>query len=207
MFITDRHRSKGRDNLSVIADVLRGGCRWIQYREPDLNDADFYTECLKVRELCDDVGAGLIVNDRLDIASLVRADGIQLGVNNLPVEVVREHMGMDLLIGFSAHNVEEAISATWMGADFIIYSPLFMLSHKDSPHEPHGIEGAKDILGKIKVPVFFLGGVKFSDLEDLAGVIKPLRIATVSMISEAEDIKAAVEQALYILNPAFEQNI
>ena len=199
MFITDRHRSKGRDNLTVIRAALEGGIRLIQYREPDLSDNEFYGECLKIKELCDEVGASLIINGRLDVAALVRAPGLHLGKNGLPLRVIKEYMGDDFIVGYSAHTIEEAITAAWEGADYISFSPIFRLAHKDSPFNPHGIEGAKKAISKIKVPVFLLGGIHISDLKDLTGAISPLRIAAVSMISEADDIKAAAEEATGIL--------
>jgi thiamine-phosphate pyrophosphorylase len=199
MFITDRTRSKGRSNLDVVRLALEGGAKRIQYREPELRDHDLYNECLKLRELCAETGAGLIVNDRLDVAALVRADGVHLGKNDLPLRVVKEYMGDDFLVGYSAHTVEEAITAAWEGADYITFSPMFPLSHKKSPHSPHGIEGSREVLKKVKIPVFFLGGIQLADLKNLVKAIQPMRVACVSMISEAEDITATVEEALSIL--------
>jgi len=207
LFITDRHRSLGRDNISVIKAALKGGCRWIVYREPDLDDGAFYEECLKIREITGEVGAGLIVNDRLDVAALVRAEGIHLGRGDLPLKVVKEYMGEDFLVGYSAHTFQEAITSTWEGADYITYSPMFRLSHKETPHKPHGVDGAREVLRKIQVPVFFLGGIGLSDLKELVGAVHPMRVASVSMISEAEDIVAAVEEALAIVEPALRRDL
>lgn len=205
LFITDRHRSLGRDNETVVRKALEGGCRWIQYREPDLGDAAFYEECLKIRETCNKVGAGLIVNDRLDVAALVRAEGIHLGQGDLPVRVVKEYMGEDFLVGYSAHTLKEAITVAWEGADYITYSPMFQLSHKETRHPTHGIEGAREVMKKVDVPVFLLGGIGLSDLKELAQSIHPLRVAVVSMLSEAQDITATAEEALNILEPAFKR--
>ena len=204
MFITDRHRTNDRENADIVRAALRGGLKWVQFREPDLNDQDFYNQCIKVKEICGEFDAGLIVNDRLDVAALVEADGVHLGQGDLPVRIVREYMGEDFIIGYSAHTIEEAVTAVWEGANYLSYSPLFRLPHKDSPYKPHGIEVAKDVLSKVKAPIFFLGGIKLSDLEELTSNIKPLRIAAVSMISEADDVKSTVEQALRYLMPAFE---
>jgi thiamine-phosphate pyrophosphorylase len=201
MFITDRHRTNGRDNADVVRAALRGGLKWVQFREPDLNDLDFYNQCIKIKEICDEFDAGLIVNDRLDVAALVEAQGVHLGHEDLPVRIVREYMGEDFIIGYSAHSIEEAVTAIWEGANYLTYSPMFQLSHKESPYRSYGIGGAKDILTKVKAPIFFLGGIKLSDLEELARSINPLRVAAVSMISEAEDVKAAIEKALRIINP------
>ncbi len=204
MFITDRHRSQDRSNLDVIRAALEGGIRWIQYREPDLSDAEFYNEAIKIKELCDEVSAGLIINDRLDVAALIRAEGVHLGQGDLPLRVVKEYMGEDFIVGYSAHTLQEAITTAWEGADYITYSPLFRLEHKDTPYKPHGIDGAKEVMEKVEVPIFLLGGIRLPDLKDLAGTIHPLRIAGVSMISQADDIRAAAEEAMGILGPAFE---
>ena len=201
LFITDRQRSLGRSNLDTVLAALKGGLKWVQYREPDLTDRVFYDECLKIRETCEEYGAGLIVNDRLDTAALVRAQGVHLGENDLPVRVVRGFMGEDFLIGYSAHSVEEAVTAAWEGADYITYSPIFPLAHKTSPTKPYGIDGAREVLTKVKVPVFFLGGIQLPDLRDLVKAVHPVRIACVSMISEADDITKTVEQAMETLQP------
>lgn len=199
IFITDRHRSRGRTNLEVVRKALEGGCRWIMFREPDLSDNEFYNECLRIRELCEPVGAGLIVNDRLDVAAMVRAHGVHLGKGDLPLRVVKEYMGEDFLVGYSAHSVQEAVTAQWEGADYISFSPIFHLTHKESTVAPHGIKGAKEVLAKAKVPVFMLGGIQPVDIKDLSKAIQPLRIAGVSMISEAEDIAAVTEEILNML--------
>ncbi len=207
MFITDRHRSNGRDNKTVVRAALEGGVRWIQYREPDLPDSEFYNECLKVKEICDEVGAGLIVNDRLDVAALAHAEGLHLGKGDLPLRVVKEYMGEDFLVGYSAHTLQEAITAVWEGADYITYGPIFPLEHKDTPHKPHGIEGSKEVLLKVKTPIFLLGGIRLPDLRDLANAVHPLRVATVGMLSTADDIKAAAEEALAILEPSLRRDL
>jgi thiamine-phosphate pyrophosphorylase len=206
LFITDRHRSMGRDNQTVVRKALQGGCRWIQYREPDLGDGAFYEECLKIREECNKVGAGLIVNDRLDVAALVRAEGIHLGQGDLPVRVVKEYMGEDFLVGYSAHTLKEAITIAWEGADYITYSPMFQLSHKDTKHPTHGIDGAREVMKKLDIPVFLLGGIGLSDIKELSQAIHPLRVAVVSMLSEADDITATAEEALNILEPALKRD-
>jgi len=199
LFITDRHRSKGRDNRTVVRAALEGGIRWIQFREPDLTDGEIYEECLRLKELCDEVSAGLIINDRLDVAAMIHAAGVHLGKGDLPLRVVKEYMGEDFIVGFSAHTVEEAITAAWEGADYITLGPVFEMSHKESPHKPFGIEGARIAIPKVKVPVFLLGGIKLDDLKAMADTIYPLRIAAVSMISEAEDIREAAEKAMAVL--------
>jgi thiamine-phosphate pyrophosphorylase len=207
MFITDRHRTKGRENAEIVRAALRGGLKWVQFREPDLNDLDFYNQCIKIKEVCDEFDAGLIVNDRLDVAALVEAAGVHLGQGDLPVRIVREYMGEDFIIGYSAHSIEEAVTAVWEGANYLTYSPMFRLSHKESPFKPYGIGGAKDLLTKVKAPIFFLGGIKLTDLEEIARTIKPLRVAAVSMISEAENVKLTVEQALQYIFPASQENL
>lgn len=199
LFITDSNRSLGRDNMTVIRSALEGGCRWIMYREPNLGDAEFYDECLRVADLCKDASSGLIINDRLDIAALIRAQGVHLGKGDLPVKVVKEYMGEDFLVGYSAHTLEEALTAEWEGADYITFSPMFPLTHKESPFKPHGIDGVKKVLAKVKIPVFLLGGIRQPDLKKLVEAIPQVRVAAVSMISAAEDIVATTEEVLVML--------
>jgi thiamine-phosphate pyrophosphorylase len=199
MLITDSSRSRGLSNIEVVHAALEGGCKWIQYRAPELSDRDFYNEALKIHELCAQTGAGLIVNDRLDIAALVRADGVHLGDNDLPLRVVKEYAGEDFIVGYSAHSINEAITASWEGATYLTFSPIFPLEHKQSPHKPHGLDGAKEVLKKVKVPVFMLGGIRIQDLRNLAKAIQPLRVASVGMITDTEDITKAVEGVMMVL--------
>jgi thiamine-phosphate pyrophosphorylase len=199
MFITDRTRSMGRSNVEVVRAALKGGLKWVQFREPDLSDREFYDECLKVRDVCQEIEAALIVNDRVDVAMLIRAQGIHIGASDLPIRIVRQLVGEDMLIGYSAHSIEEAVTAVWEGANYLTYSPMFELEHKKSPYKPFGLDGAKEILTKVKVPVFFLGGIRQPDLQNMMKMVQPLRVAGVAMISEAKNITKTVEELLNIL--------
>lgn len=199
IFITDRSRSGGRSNREVIRAVLEGGARWIMYRETDLNDNDFYNESLAIKQICEDVGAGLIIHDRLDIAALIRADGIHLGEGNLPLRVVKEYMGEDFIVGYSAHSEKEALSKAWEGADYLTYSPIFPITHKQYTTEPHGIEGAKSVCAKIDKPVFLLGGIGFDELKKIRSEIPNAKIACVSLLSEVKDIVEMTEQVIAAL--------
>jgi thiamine-phosphate pyrophosphorylase len=170
------------------------------YREPQLSDKEFYGEAVQVKEMCEEVGAGLILNDRLDIAALIRAEGVHLGSNDLPVRVVKEYMGDDFYVGYSAHSEKEALTIAWEGADYITFSPIFDLEHKDSKWPPHGIEGSKQVYNKIKIPIFLLGGIRLPDLATLREAIPNVKVAGVSMIAAASNVMDAIEEVLTALD-------
>jgi len=200
MLITDRHRSLGRDNATVIRDALAGGVRLFQLREPDLPDGEIFEFASAILPGIRSAGGILILNDRIDVCLACDADGVHLGANDLPIAPARKVIGNSKLIGFSAHTREQALNAASDGADYITLSPAFPLKHKDSLFEPHTPGALWAITNELNIPVFFLGGITVENVGELQGSEKKARIAVVSAITASEDIISASAKLIDTLN-------
>ncbi|NPA58099.1 MAG: thiamine phosphate synthase [Aquificae bacterium] len=152
--ITDRKQFK-KDFEEQIKSMLRAGIRMFQLREKDLSAGELYKLASKMQELLKGYDATLIINDRLDVALLVGANGVHLPSNGLPVEAVKRKFP-DLIVGKSCHTVEEAVRAEQEGADYITYSPIFSTPNKG---KPVGLEGLREVVEKVSLPVYALGGI------------------------------------------------
>lgn len=158
--ITAEKCSNGRNNIQVVKELLKAGIKVIQYREKKKNMRDKYQECQQIRRLTKDYRATLIVNDQLDLAMAVEADGIHIGQQDLPIEVVRDLVDDDMLIGLSTHSLEQAEDAVKKGVDYIGVGPVFSTSTKENTSNPIGLEYLKYVVDKINIPIVAIGGIK-----------------------------------------------
>lgn len=190
--ITDRNQTAGRPLLEAVEAALSGGVRAVQLREKDLPTAELYDLAWEMRALTSRYDARLLINERIDIALAVEADGVQLGINSLPVTAARR-IAPDLLIGYSSHGVGEAVAAIAKGADFVTFGPIFHTPSKAAYGEPVGVgelgRVCRQAVGDL---VFALGGVKQANLRQVteAGCY---RVALISDILAAPDPAAAAE--------------
>jgi len=199
MLITDRHRSMGRDTITVVRDALAGGVRLFQLREPDLAETEIREIASEILPHIREAGGTLILNDWIDTCLACDADGVHLGANDMPIPDARKIMGESKIIGFSAHTREQALQAASDGADYITLSPAFHLKHKDSPFPPHPPDELWAITDEVDIPVFFLGGITAGNVGELKRDDKKLRIAVVSAITASVDITGAAEDLLSLL--------
>lgn len=192
--ITDRNQTGGRELCAVVDQALQGGVRAVQLREKDLSVREQYELASEMRVLTTRYGARLFINDRVDIALAVRADGVHLGEESLPVGTVRELLGPAKLIGVSCHSAESAIAAERGGADFITFGPVYYTPSKARYGEPLGLEMLKQVAGCIGIPTFGLGGI---DHDRAAEVMAcgASGVALISAIIAAPDPRSA-SQAL-----------
>ncbi|MBI5656388.1 MAG: thiamine phosphate synthase [Geobacter sp.] len=157
--ITDRHQTGGRDLPTVVGEALAGGVRAVQLREKDLSSRELYELALELRKLTERHGARLIINDRIDIALAVNADGVHLGKESIPIHRARKLLGPTRLIGVSCHNQICALTAEEKGADFITFGPVFFTPSKARYGEPVGTDRLETVARQLKMPVFGLGGI------------------------------------------------
>jgi thiamine-phosphate pyrophosphorylase len=157
--ITDRHATRGRDLNFVVEEALKGGVKAVQLREKDLSARDLYAAAYELRKLTARYGARLFINDRIDVALAVDADGVHLGTDSIPVHRARKVLGEEKLIGVSCHNTISAMSAQELGADFITFGPVFYTPSKAAYGDPVGLKRLEDIAGILTIPVFALGGI------------------------------------------------
>lgn len=196
--ITDRTQTNGRALGTVVRQALEGGVRVVQLREKDLSGRDLFGMARELRHITQEYGAQLVINDRLDIALAVGADGVHLGAGSLPVAETRRILGPERLIGYSAHAVSEARQAEADGADFVTFGPVYPTPSKAAYGAPVGVELLAEATSSLTIPVFALGGVKKTSIAELltAGA---RGIALISAIIAAPDPRAAAATLLETL--------
>ena len=158
--VTDRRETRGRDLLAVVEQALDGGVRAIQLREKDLGGKELFSLAGKIKALCARYSARLFINDRVDVALAVDADGVQLGSGSMPIDTARRLVGEKKLIGASTHSMKEALAAETDGADFILFGPIYFTPSKAAYGNPLGLERLQEAVEKISVPVYAIGGIK-----------------------------------------------
>ncbi len=196
--ITDRHQTAGRPLLEVLEAALSGGVRAVQLREKDLPTAELYDLAWELRALTARFDARLFINDRIDVALAVEADGVHLGKSSLPVTAARR-IAPELLIGYSSHGVGEAAAALAKGADFVTFGPVFPTPSKAAYGEPLGLAELARACETLTGPVFALGGVAPKNLKQVTGA-GCYRVALISAILAAAGPAASAEEIRRALN-------
>ena len=173
--------------------ALEGGVRAVQLREKGLPVRELLALAREIRTITREFGAKLIVNDRVDVAVAVDADGVHLGHASMPPEPVRRIVGSRMLIGVSTHTSEEALAAEAGGADFITFGPVFSTPSKQAYGPPAGIGALRDVKKLVSIPVFGLGGIR---PENIAEVLRTGTdgVAMISAVFAADDIRKAAEE-------------
>lgn len=193
--ITDRHQTGGRPLLEVVRQALEGGVKAVQLREKDLPSAALYRLAVELRQLTIEYGARLIINDRPDIAFAAGADGVHIGVNSLPVAAVRQLLGQDKIICYSAHAVAEALQAQASGADCVTFSPVYATPSKAGYGAPCGVKKLAAAVAALAIPVIGLGGISAANLTEVLSA-KVAGIAAISAILTAIDPCGAAKALL-----------
>jgi thiamine-phosphate pyrophosphorylase len=166
--ITDRHQvPPDRTLVQAVEAALQGGVRAVQLREKDLSAAELYPLARNLRDLTSRYRARLLINDRIDVALAVAADGVHLGGHSLPIAVARRLLGPERLVGVSTHHSAEIAAAAAAGADFVTFGPVFATPSKRAYGLPHGLEALRLACQNSPLPVFALGGIKPCHLDDL----------------------------------------
>jgi thiamine-phosphate pyrophosphorylase len=189
--ITDRHAAK-MPLPDAITLALKSGVRAVQLREKDLPIRALLDLARELRQITNEFKARLFVNDRVDVAVAVDADGVHLGHQSMPVHAVRKIVGPGMLIGVSTHTVQEAQEAEQGGADFITFGPVFVTPSKVRYGAPAGTEALKELKKRIRVPVFGLGGITRNNMHEVmqAGADG---IAVISAILADKNVQKAAE--------------
>jgi thiamine-phosphate pyrophosphorylase len=190
--ITAEEYSLGRTNVEVVAQMIDSGVKVIQYREKEKTARQKYVECLKIREMTRQAGVTFIVNDHVDLALLVEADGVHLGQDDLPPEKVRELVGPKMLIGLSTHSPQQARAAVRSGVDYIGVGPIFATKTKKDVCEPVGLEYLDYVVKNISLPFVAIGGIKEHNIAEVRSRGAKC-IALVTEIVGADDIGAKIQ--------------
>ena len=195
-FITDRKQTAGRLLIDVVHAALDGGVRAIQLREKDLEGGELYRLASQLRSLTGRYNARLLINDRIDIALAVDADGIQLGQNSFSAATARQLLGSEKLIGVSTHSSAEIAAAE--GADFIVFGPVYFTPSKAAYGEPQGIERLRQAVKQSPVPVIAIGGIKKEQITEVI-TTGAHGIGVITAISAASDPAQATRELLTLL--------
>lgn len=184
--VTDRRWSKGTTLYEQVEQALQGGVSTLQLREKNLSDEEFLKEAMEIKELCKKYNVPLIINDNVEVAIKCGADGVHVGQEDMEASKVREKVGPDMIIGVSAHNVEEARRAVSNGANYLGVGAVFSTSTKDDV-DVLKKETLKDICLAVDVPVVAIGGINQDNIVELKGTWVD-GVAVVSAIFSSENI-------------------
>lgn len=198
--ITDRKVST-KPLPEAVRLALEGGVRAVQLREKDLPVRELLALARELRGITKEFGAKLFINDRVDVAVAVHADGVHLGVQSMPPLAARKVVGDKMLIGVSTHSREEAWIAETEGVDFITFGPVYSTPSKSRYGKPVGLNALNDAKKRVAVPIFALGGVESGNIYD---VIQQgaYGISMISGILSAVDIRKAAEETTGMLQRA-----
>jgi len=182
----------GRSALDVLDSVLAAGVTLIQFREKDWDDEALRNRAIAFRERTANAGAVLIIDDYVQLALDVDADGVHLGQEDMPIQAARE-LAPDLILGASTHNLEEALRAQSDGADYVNIGPIFATQTKETGFEPLGPEALDTIAPQLAIPWTTMGGIKPHNIGELVSR-GAKHAAVVTAVTAAEDVQAAARE-------------
>lgn len=190
--VTDRSLMSSKTIEESVEQAILGGCTLVQLREKDVSSKEFYDTAIRVREVTSRLGVSLIVNDRVDIAIAVDADGIHVGQEDLPADVVRRMIGQDKIVGVSASSLAQAIAAVNAGADYIGVGAMYATGTKTDANTT-SIDELREIRKAVELPIVVIGGIN----KETAPVFEGTGIdglAVVSAIVSKKDVTAAATE-------------
>ncbi len=197
--VTNRHQTNNRPLLTVLHEALQAGVRLIQLRERDLDTRSLLTLAAEVLTISRSYNALLLINDRVDVAKAIGADGVHLRANSLPISVARRILGPKALIGASAHNSQEVMTAEAQGADFIVFGPVYDTPSKRDFGPPLGVQGLEQVRGICHKPLYAIGGLTPERVAEVreAGAYG---VAVIASILESTSVSNSTRQFLTALN-------
>lgn len=199
--VTDRALAGGRSLLEIVKAAVRGGVTCVQLREKECSTLEFIQLALTIKDHLKARGVPLIINDRLDVAQAVKADGVHLGQSDMPLKMAKKILGDSMIIGISAESLEDAIEAEKGRADYLGVSPIYATPTKTDTATPLGLEGLRKIKTRVKIPLVGIGGL---NKENSADVIRNggNGVAVVSAIMAADDPEAAARDLRQVIERA-----
>ena len=191
--VTDRPLCLGRPLEWIVEEAVRGGATMVQLREKEADTRDFVALGLKLKELLAPMGVPLIINDRIDVALAVDADGVHIGQSDMPYEMARRLLGPDKIIGLSVENMDEVLAANRLDVDYVGVSPVYGTPTKTDTATPFGLEGLRRAAALSVHPAVAIGGMNERTASDVfaAGACG---VAVVSAICSAPDPRAAARR-------------
>ncbi|MFB6188489.1 MAG: thiamine phosphate synthase [Halapricum sp.] len=194
--VTQASLSDGRDTREIVRAAIEGGVDVIQLREKDTTARERYELGLDLRELTREAGVPLIVNDRVDLAQAIDADGVHLGDEDLPVAVARDLLSKEVIIGRSVSFVEDARAAERAGADYLGVGAIYATGSKDDIDDEEyaiGTDRLREICDAVEIPVVGIGGIDASNASEVAAAGAD-GVAVITAITGADDPAAATRE-------------
>ena len=190
--VTDRHWLGEKTLYEQVEEALKGGATFMQLREKNLDDEHFLAEAIEIQKLCKKYGVPFVINDNVDIAEKIDADGVHVGQSDMEALNVRELLGPDKIIGVSTQTVEQALKAEAHGADYLGVGAVFHTGSKaDAEEVSH--ETLKAICDAVSIPVIAIGGITHDNVKELKGS-GICGIAVISAIFGQSDIENATKE-------------
>ena len=191
--VTDRDLSLERSLEEVVSEAVRGGVTMVQLREKDAATGEFIELAGRLMKILTPLGIPLIINDRVDVALAVDADGVHIGQSDMPYETARRLLGPDKIIGLSVENMDDLIKANSLDVDYVGISPVYSTPTKTDTAEPFGLEGLRKAVNMSKHPTVAIGGMNAGTIADVMAAGTD-GVAVVSAICSAENIREAAAQ-------------
>lgn len=188
--ITDRDLSRGRSVLAVVAAALAGGVDMVQLRDKKVETHLLVEDGLRVHELTTRAGVPLIVNDRVDVALSIDAEGAHVGQTDLPAAMARALLPQPRLLGVSTSAVAMAQQAHQDGADYIGFGPLYHTTTKQTTASPRGLQMLAEVVAAVPIPVVVLGGISLANIAEVVAAGAD-HVAVCAAIVGAEDVQRA----------------
>lgn len=189
-FITDSNLSRA-GNASDVKSAIAAGVKIIQYREKSLDTKKIIKEARIVRKICK--SAIFLINDRVDVALAVNADGVHIGNEDISYDLARRLLGGDKIIGVTVHTIKEAIRAEKMGANYIGVSPIFRTFTKKDAGVPAGVRLIKELRGRVSIPIVAIGGINLSNVRQVVRAGADAFCAISAVVTKA-DVKSEIKK-------------
>lgn len=190
--VTDRSWLNGKTLYEQVEQALEGGATFVQLREKELDEEHFLEEAREIKELCRKYNVPFVINDNVDIALTMDADGVHVGQSDMEAGDVRAKLGPDKIIGVSAQTVEQALLAQSHGADYLGVGAVFPTGSKaDASEVSH--DTLREICQAADIPVIAIGGIGKNNVKELSGS-GICGVAVISAIFAQKDIKVATEE-------------
>lgn len=191
--VTDRCFSLGRPILEIVEQAVAGGVSVVQLREKDLTTRDFYEEGLLIRDFLRARGVPLIINDRIDVALALDADGVHIGQDDMPLAIARRILGAGRIIGLSVNEPAHINPETAALADYFAISPIFATPTKTDTTEPWGLDGLRRARSLTDLPLVAIGSIKLDNAREVVEAGADC-VAVVTAITMATNPEKAARQ-------------
>lgn len=196
--IVDSDHLNGKSHIEIAEKAIKGGARTIQLRDKHANKKALLEVAQQLRDLCSTSNVLFIVNDYLDIALAVKADGLHIGQEDLPVPLARDELPIDMLLGCSASAIQEAKQAEQEGADYIGFGSIFPTGTK-SDISVTGLEALRIVKGLVNIPVVAIGGINKNNIKDVMAS-GASAAAVISAVASADDPEGAARELAGMIN-------